>query len=84
MLKKPSTKKILSQTAQNHVITLAARSNRGPAFLQHEVRPMSVIAPRRRRGLAFLPNSEDNIQKYARSFMRRMNYPEFYTARMDI
>jgi hypothetical protein len=27
---------------------------------------------------------EDNIQKYPRNFMRRMDYPEFYPARMDI
>jgi hypothetical protein len=27
---------------------------------------------------------EDNIQKYPRNFMRRMDYPVFYPARMDI
>jgi hypothetical protein len=49
--KKPSTKKnCFLQTAQNHVITITPRSKRGLAFLQHKIRPMSVVAPWRRKG----------------------------------
>ena len=47
-------KNCFSQTAQNHVITIMPRSRRGPAFLQHKIRPMSVVAPRSRGGPALL------------------------------
>jgi hypothetical protein len=35
-------------------------------------------------GQATTKHVEDNIQKYPRNFMRRMDYPVFDPARMDI
>ncbi len=41
--KDQAQKNCCSQTAHNHVITVVPRSRKGPAFLQHKIRPCLLL-----------------------------------------